>query len=522
MKDNAHISQVTPIFHGKQCPEKGFIVGYSAIIDRLKLKVPFPYQITLVCNQNKNYETDQWKILPKSYLPEDNSKLTEIEALYKHLVFALKYEGVNLLVFKRLTQHYTTGQLADLVNIEPTGQYSRRIWFLIEWITGTQLEEKEDLSRKSYITLVDEKLQYAVKGEKSTRHLVINNLPGTPEFCPLIKKTPKLEKYIQAQFSEKNRLYLNQIQKDILQRASSFLLLKDSKASFTIEGESPRAKRAARWGQVIGQAGNNDLSFEELARLQQIVIENTRFVEMGFRKKGGFVGDHDRATGEPMPEHISACWYDVETLTAGLIETNKLLIENEFDAVLAAAMIAFGFVFIHPFEDGNGRIHRYLIHHTLAKKNFSQQGFIFPVSASILNHIDDYRVVLEKYSHPLHDFIEWKETADHNIEVLNDTIDYYRYFDATPQAEFLYDCVIDTVENIIPTEVRYLRQYDDFKRFVDDEFEMPDKMVALLVRFLEQNNGVLSKRALEKEFDALTEAEVSQIELRYNEIFKSY
>lgn len=37
-----------------------------------------------------------------------------------------------------------------------------------------------------------------------------------------------------------------------------------------------------------------------------------------------------------------------------------------YDPVLAAG-IAFGFVFIHPFEGGNGRIHRYLIHHVLAK-----------------------------------------------------------------------------------------------------------------------------------------------------------
>ena len=87
MKNNAHFSQITPIFHGKKCPEEGYIVGYYTIIDKLGLKVPFPYQITLICTQNKNYETNEWKILPKSYLPEDNYGLTEIEALYKHLVF---------------------------------------------------------------------------------------------------------------------------------------------------------------------------------------------------------------------------------------------------------------------------------------------------------------------------------------------------------------------------------------------------------------------------------------------------
>ena len=129
-----------------------------------------------------------------------------------------------------------------------------------------------------------------------------------------------------------------------------------------------------------------------------------------------------------------------------------------------------------------------------------------------MNHIDDYRKVLESFSQPLLDFIDWKETNNHNIEVMNDTIDFYRYFDATKQAEFLYDCVKDTIENIIPEEISYLIKYDEFKKFLDNEFEMPDKTVAILVRFLEQNNGKFSKKAREKEFAVLTEPEVHEIE----------
>jgi len=241
---------------------------------------------------------------------------------------------------------------------------------------------------------------------------------------------------------------------------------------------------------------------------------------MGFREKGGFIGEHDRVSGEAIPEHISAKWQDLPKLINGLIETNKLLINSEIDAVITATIIAFGFIFIHPFEDGNGRIHRYLIHHILARKEFSQQGIIFPISASILDQINDYRKTLEAYSHPLLDFIEWEETKDHNVKVLNETIDYYRYYDSTEQAEFLYDCVFDTIENIIPLEISYLSNYEDFKKVIDDEFEMPDRLVALLVKFLSQNDGLLTKRAREKEFSELSETEIKSIEELYKEIFE--
>jgi len=520
MDNSTHFSQKKPVFHGYQSPEEGTIVGYAAIIDTLNLQMPMTNPIALVSDQTKNYQTKEWLILPKSYLPEDNRKFNQIEALYKHLVFALKYEGINLLLFSFITKHYSENELIELVNIEPTGQYSRRIWFILEWLIGEELKGKESLSKKSYIPVIDTHQQYAVAGIKSPRHLVINNFPGTPDFCPMIKKTEKLENYINANLSNRKNDYLKGIRKEIIQRASAFLLLKDSKASFSIEGESPKSKRATRWGQAIGQAGSRDLSESELLRLQQVVIENSRFIEMGFRQKGGFIGEHDRFSGDPIPGHISAKWQDLNQLINGLIETNKILISSDIDAVIAATIIAFGFVFIHPLEDGNGRIHRYLIHHILAKKRFSQQGIIFPISASILNHIEDYKKTLEIYSHPLLNYIEWEETKDHNIKVTNSSIDYYRYYDLTAQAEFLYDCVFDTIENIIPLEISYLAKYEEFKKIIDDDFEMPDRTVALLVKFLEQNNGTLTKRAKENEFSKLSEQEVMIIEKLYQEIFE--
>jgi Fic family protein len=506
-----HFSLELSVFHGRNVPKEGVIVGYGAIIEAYKLPVPIPQQLAFVSIKKRQSETDEWKVYSSRYLPE--------ETLYKQLIFALKYEGVNLLVFKKLFEVINPNELEVMLQQEALGQYSRRIWFIYEWLTNVRLN-LPDLKTGNLVPLLDEKLQYAIKGASSPRHKVINNLPGTRNYCPLIRKTKKLETYIQADLSKKKNSYLERIHNDVLQRASAYLLLKDSKASFTIEGEKPRSNRAARWGNAIGQAGGNTLDINELNRLQQIVIENDRFTTMGIRQQQGYVGDRDRVTQEPIPDHISAKFEDLDTLMEGIISTKNLLLNSTIDPVLVAAELAFGFVFIHPFVDGNGRLHRYIIHHILAKMEFTKQGIIFPISASILDHIKNYNEILEAYSHPILEHINWQPTPDNNVKILNETIDYYRYFDATLQAEFLYDCVEDTLTNIIPFEVDYIEKYDAFKRYIDDTYEMPDNTISLLVRFLEQGKGKLSKRALNKEFSALTETEAVDIENNFALMFE--
>ena len=508
---NNQYSQLVTVFQGRELPEKGYISGYAAIISLHELKVPLPDRLAIISTKHKKYDTEKWIVLTPRHQPEDT--------LAHQLTFALKYEGIDLGVLKALFNTLEEKEIIKLVQNEPTGLYSRKIWFLYEWLIDKKLP-LDDLTSGNYVEIIDEEIQFGGSSEISKRHRIKNNLPGVKEFCPLIRKTKKIEIFIALNLSRKIENTLGTIHPDIMARTAVFLLLKDSKASYAIEGERPPQNRAQRWGRAIGQAGQKPLSKDEFIRLQQIVIENTRFMHMGWRDQGGFVGEHDRTTGTPLPEHISAKWQDIDNLINGLIATDKKL-ENDphYDAVLAAAIIAFGFVFIHPFEDGNGRIHRYLMHHVLARKKYVPNGFIFPVSAIILEQINGYRKVLESFSHPRLDMIEWKATEKNNIEVLNETIDLYRYFDATKQVEYFYDCVRQTAEHTIPAEVKYLELYDQVKTFLEDQFEMPDKIVALLVRFLEQGKGKLSERAKTKEFKDLSEKEIQIIENKYEEIF---
>lgn len=282
---------------------------------------------------------------------------------------------------------------------------------------------------------------------------------------------------------------------------------------------TPPHNRIERWGRIIGEAGSLKLNIEEFEYLQKQVIADCRFIEPRLRTEDGFVGEHDRVSGMPMPDHISARPDDLKTLMSGLIDTYELLRADEFDAVLIAAIIAFGFVFIHPLEDGNGRIHRYLFHHVLAEKDFVPKGLIFPVSAVILDRINEYRKTLEHYSKPRLGLIEWRLTEKNNIEVLNDTLDLYRYFDATKQADFLFDCVEETVSQILPEEVEYLRKHDLLNEFIKNYIDMPDKLIDLLIRFLSQNDGKLSKRGRANEFEKLTDKEIQAIQAKYTSYY---
>lgn len=487
------------------------LAGYAWLIQTYTLEVPVPYCLAAIGRRHTKYETAHWRVFTPRHAPHPT--------MYGHLVFAIRYEGLDLAVLHALFLQTSARDLEAAICREPHGIYARRIWFLYEYLRDTLLAIP-DLTQGNFIDLVDDKHHYVGPPRASKRHRIRNNLPGVRYFCPLIRRTPTLDSLIQKQLSKQAADSIDQIHPDVLRRASHFLLLEDSKASYAIEGETPPHSRAERWGRIIGQAGKIPLSKAAFERLQAEVIVDTRFIHMGYRKEGGFIGHHDRSTTMPIPSHISAKHSDLDVLMSALIETAELLKGSSFPPVLAATVIAFGFVFIHPFEDGNGRLHRYLLHHMLIDTGFTPTGLVFPVSSVILKRITDYATTLETYSKPRLPFIEWRTTEKGNVEVLNNTLDLYRFFDATPQAEFFYTCVEETITTALPEEVAYLQKYDQMKLFITTYLDMPDRSADLLIRFLHQNQGQLSKRAREKEFAALTDQEVTVFETTFADIFQ--
>src|SRR5580704_5729596 len=123
-----HFSEPITIFHERRLPEKGVPAGYAALIDAHRLEVPLPLRLSAIGARHRVTETPEWRILTPRHSPKSS--------LEGHLTFALRYEGLDLAVLKRLFLAVKPADIEAIVRATPTGSYARRIWFLYEWPTG--------------------------------------------------------------------------------------------------------------------------------------------------------------------------------------------------------------------------------------------------------------------------------------------------------------------------------------------------------------------------------------------------
>jgi hypothetical protein len=504
----------TSVFQERTVPAGARLAGWAKLVHSLKLQAPVR-QPSFVSEQHirgSRREEGAGTLFDKRYWPG--------ESFADHLTFALRHEEIDLLILKRAFEAVPPAELEAIVRAAPTGALARRAWYLYEILTGRTLDV-EDAPNVAAVDLLDTEAYFTGKPKLSTRHRVRDNLLGTGQFCPMIRRTPALTEFAGLDLAAEARKTVGHTGAHVVARAASFLLLADSRASFEIEGERPPRNRLERWGRAVMQAGKNPLTLDEILRLQRVLIEDERFVRPGLRPDGVFLGERDHF-GDPLPEFIGTRPDNLASLMAGLIEANDRMRADGIDPVLKAAASAFGFVYIHPFQDGNGRMHRCLIHHVLAERKFTPPGMVFPVSSVMLDRIDEYSAALEAHSAPLMPFIEWRPTVERNVEVLNETADLYRYFDCTAEAEFLYACVRRTVNEDLPREIDYLGRHDEAMRRIMDMVEMPNRMAENLVLYIRQNNGSLSKRRREGEFKQLTGEEVTVIEGIVQEEFQGF
>ena len=489
-------------------PSEYRIAGYAALIERFHLDIVHPWHTSKVSpNTIHRVESSEGEVeetYPSRYWPG--------ETIGDHLEFALKHDGISLAVLDSLFEVIEEGDILKYVRSKPTGKYARRLWFLYELLTGKQLD-LADLNQGNYVDLLERKQYYTVSSPRQVRRQRINdNLLGNGSFCPTVRRTDTLGKFEKGDLRGRCRQVVSAYPPEILKRALSYLYTKETKSSFEIEHIKPTSTRVGRFVSMLAMAEQEDFCNKaKLLELQNMIVD-PRFRDSDYRTNQNYVGQTVAWQRERI-HYVSPKPEDLKDLMKGLTAAHERMDDGEVSAVIHAAVVAYGFVFLHPFEDGNGRIHRFLIHNILARRGFTPDGLMFPVSASMLKNPAEYDDSLEAFSRKLMPLVEYSLDEEGHMLVHNETARWYRYIDMTPQAEALFQFIEQTIEIELSTELAFLANYDNTKNAIQQIVDMPDRDIDLFIRFCLQNHGKISSRKRASHFDKLSDDEIRKMEL---------
>ncbi|WP_082868214.1 Fic family protein [Tenacibaculum ovolyticum] len=436
-----------------------------------------------------------------------------------HLEFALKYDDLNLAFIKEVFLSVEHQIIADYVKVNPNRKYSRIIGFLYEFTGVKSIDAHITIS--NYEDLLDSSKYVTGNITKISKWKINDNLLGSKEYCPIIRKTTELKDLLDWNIQGEIEKLKHEYSPGIFKRASYYLYKKESKSSSEIEKEEPSQDRMDKFIVLLEEAGQKSfeesLSEEELVRMQNIIVD-PRYADNRFRDFQNYVGQTMRDYTQKV-HYVCPPPQFVKSLMQGLVDLNK---KNTSTAtIIKATMVSFGYVYVHPFEDGNGRIHRFLIHDILVRDGIVPNSTILPVSAQILAQMEEYDATLEllskligrKVKYDINDSGEMSVNNALEIEAL------FRYPDLTNHTVFLARAIQSTVTTDIPEELLFLKCYDELKSNIQNIVDMPDKKVDRMILFLHQNKGKLASRK-RNFYKELSDNEINKMEQSYIQVFQ--
>ena len=427
-----------------------------------------------------------------------------------HLQFHLRHETPNLEFLSRLLQNSGPGFVQEWINSEPTGQYARRAAFLYEWLTDQELVVPPRLGG-NYVDVIDDGKMVAASQDRATRSSrwhVNNNLAGTREFCPMVIKTEAVDSAAALDVPYLFNELTNEFGEDLLLRAAIWMTLRESKSSFAIEGESERVGRVQRFADVMARrTGQNEvpLGDADLAELQhEILGERSSITHFGLRQSPVFVGQS--LNYQEVVHYVAPPAGDVGKMLEGL----RVFLEKTEgqSSVMRSAVASFGFVYIHPLSDGNGRVHRFLVNDVLRRDGVLPAPVILPISAVITDDSGErrsYDQTLDRVSEPLmrslRECVKFESTqttypdgvvSNFSFQGEDRARPLWRYPDLSPHVVFLSRIIDRTLTEQMREESRYLRNHARARSALKEVVEMPDHQADRVLRSLEQNKGQLS------------------------------
>jgi len=201
------------------------LAGLAALARALAIQAPVrrPSCISEKHIRGSRRQEDAWTVFDRRYWPGDT--------FADHLTFALRHEDIDLLILKRVFEAVSPNTMAAFVRAAPSGNTTRRAWFLYEAFTDRTLRVS-DAPEAAALDLLDPKAYFTGKPRLSKRHRVRDNLLGTGRFCPVIRRTTALADLVARDVAKEAAQTIGRTGAHLVARAASFMLLADSRASF--------------------------------------------------------------------------------------------------------------------------------------------------------------------------------------------------------------------------------------------------------------------------------------------------
>jgi fido (protein-threonine AMPylation protein) len=460
-------------------------VGYEFLRDQLNLSALPHWRIARVRPVTRVVEAEHELQVPAHVAPASN-------ALLDHILFALKHEGVNLQILAQALAQVPATDVHRAVHDAPTSRYTRTIGYLWESLTNRRIEE-DPPTAGNYVEIFDPEKYVTGIARRDTRWRVLFNGLGSVNYCATVRRTPILSSLIELGILQRTNDFLDSLGEPMNERALAWAYLHETEDSYAIEHEAPREDKARAFAALLRQAHEPRLLTEDyLVELQNAVVSNAFDHALQYREGQNWLrGDARGAAGVtyvPPPANLA-----LELMDELLRFANEP--PPDADSLVCAAIVSFGFVYIHPFMDGNGRLSRFLFHKALFQQGELTEGRLLPVSVAMKRNERDYLATLQLYSRHLR--AQWTvrtiEEGQYDFQ-FNGHDSLYRYWDATAAAEFSLRMSQQALEVDLHQETRYLARYDAIKQAAEESFDVRNNTLATLIHSTLQNDGRVSNR----------------------------
>lgn len=422
--------------------------------------------------------------VPKHVAPDSDSTL-------EHLLFALKHEGTNLAVLDQAVRHLPGDALVCALRAAPTGGYLRQLGFFWETFRTEQLHGLPDIAGPTW-PIFDPERYVTSPGYRDARWRVQWNGLGGTKYCATVERTEAVTRGMNAKILERTNDFAANLGKTMLDRSLSWAYLSETEGSFAIERETPTEDKARTFMQLLRQAHEQrDLTEEYLVELQNATISNPLDKAAEFRAQQNWLRGPGRGpiavTYVPPPPELAV------ELMAELMSMGNTL-PTQIDPIVAGSILSFGFVFIHPFMDGNGRLSRFLFHQALCRSGHLADGLLLPISVAMKRSEDEYLTSLQSFSRPAREMWNLRYIDEGQYDfAFNGAPAVYRFWDATPCVEFGFKMAEQALEQDLRQETEFLADYDAVIRKIDSEFDVRGSDLSTLVVACFDNGGVVSK-----------------------------